>query len=60
MNKSDLRDGMVLVHRNWNKVDYYKGYMVDFESEEIMKMDKYNDDLTYNKKYDFWDIYARL
>ena len=34
--------------------------MVDFESEEIMKMDKYNDDLTYNKKYDFWDIYARL
>lgn len=60
MNKGDLKNGMTLVLRNGCKVDYHKGYMLDFYSEVIMKMDKYNDDLTYNKKYDFWDIYARL
>lgn len=57
MNKSDLKNGMTLVLRNGCKVDYYKGYMMDFYSEVIMKMDNYNDDLTYNdRKCDFWDI----
>lgn len=57
MNKGDLKNGMTLVLRNGCKVDYYKGYMMDFYSEVIMKMDNYNDDLTYNdRKCDFWDI----
>ena len=55
MNKSDLKDGMTLVYRNGCKVDYYKGYLLDFESEGIGEMDLFNDDLTH-KEHDFWDV----
>lgn len=55
MNKSDLKDGMTLVYKNGNRVDYYKGHLLDFESEGIRKMDVFNEDLTH-KEHDFWDV----
>lgn len=55
MNKSDLKDGMILIYRNGCEVDYYKGYLLDFESEGIEKMNLFNDDLTH-KEHEFWDV----
>lgn len=54
MNKSDLQDGYGIGLRKYNRcgdAEYYKGYIIDFQTEQMISLGvDYNDDLTH--KYD--------
>lgn len=63
MNKSDLKDGQGIGLRKYNRcgdAEYYKGYIIDFQTEQMISVGlDYNDDLThkYDEDLDIMAIY---
>ena len=63
MNKSDLKDGQCIGLRKYNRcgdAEYYKGYIIDFQTKQIISLGlDYNDDLThkYDEDLDIMAIY---